>query len=80
LFTLNITRALNREPDPFRLQKLEGAIDESLQATKGNPQLAFLHLIGLAEREFELNDLIADVMTVALARHVYRTCDYLNHN
>jgi hypothetical protein len=77
LLQLNISQAINREPDPYRISKLEAAIDESLRKSKGNPQRAFLALIESAETDTALADLIADVMCVALLRHFYRTCEYL---
>jgi hypothetical protein len=80
MLQLNITEAIQREPDPWRVAKLESYIAESLRKCEGQPQTAFLHLIGLAEKESELENLIADVMAVALLRYFNRTAEHLSRN
>jgi hypothetical protein len=77
MLQLNLNQAIARDPDPYRLRKLEQYIGEALKRCGGAPSQAFENLLNLAEKEDEIAKLIEDVVAVSFFRHFIKTCQYL---
>lgn len=70
---LDISKAIQREPDPHRVQQLEIFIAAAMRRCDGEPTATFKNLIALADGDSELRDALADVVALAILRYVMAT-------